>query len=181
MLRRATLFAAAAALLALPSASQAQAVCVGINTCTINPNASLTIPKVVLLEVASGSITLATPDFNTDSLNNQAPVTNFGGLVVRSNHDWSLAVSAAAASWTYTPAAGAAGGARDRADLEFQVGCAGGWSAMSGTGQQIASGVATNNGAAQVCFRTAFPNDYESPKNRPGTYSLALTLTITAL
>lgn len=181
MLRRATLLATVTALLALPAATSAQAVCVGINTCSINPNASLTIPKVVLLEAASSAITLSTPDFTTDSLNNQVTVTNFGGLNVRSNHDWNLSVSAASATWTYTPAAGAAGGSRDRADLEFQANCAGGWTAMAAAASTIASGTVTNGTAASLCFRTAFPNDYSSVKNRPGSYTLGLTLTITAL
>ena len=180
MLRRFTLLAAAA-LVALPAAVTAQAVCVGVNTCSINPNASLTIPKVVLLEAASSAITLTTPDFTTDSLDNQLTVTNFGGLNVRSNHDWNLSVSAASAAWTYTPAAGAAGGARVRADLEFQANCAGGWSAMAAAASTIASGAVTNGTAASMCFRTTFPNDYSSVKNRPGSYTLALTLTITAL
>lgn len=181
MLRRATLMATAAALLALPGAAQAQAVCVGVNTCSINPSASLTIPKVVLLEAASTSITLDTPDFTLDSLNNQVTVTNFGGLNVRSNHDWSLSVSSAAAAWTYTPAAGASGGARVREDLEFQANCGGGWTTLGAGAATIASGAVTNGTAASMCFRTAFPNDYSSVKNRPGSYTLALTLTITAL
>jgi hypothetical protein len=181
MLRRTTLLATAALMLAVPATSSAQAVCVGVNTCSINPNASLTIPKVVLLEAASSAITLLTPDFTTDSLDNQLTVTNFGGLNVRSNHDWSLSVSAAAANWTYTPAAGAAGGSRVRADLEFQANCAGGWTAMAAAASTISSGTVTNGTAASMCFRTTFPNDYSSVKNRPGSYALALTLTITAL
>lgn len=181
MLRRVTRLFTAAAIVVLPAVASAQAVCVGVNTCSINPNASLTIPKVVLLEAASSAITLSTPDFTTDSLDNQLTVTNFGGLNVRSNHDWNLSVSAASATWTYTPAAGAAGGARDRADLEFQANCAGGWTAMAAAASTIASGSVTNGTAASMCFRTTFPNDYSSVKNRPGSYALALTLTITAL
>jgi len=181
MIRRLALsIAAGAALLAIPSVSQAQAVCVGIGNCTITPNASLTIPKVVRLAAASSAITLLTPDFSTDSLNGQQPVTNFGGISVRANHDWTLNVSAAAPTWTYTPAAGAAGGARVRGDLEFQVGCAGSWAAMSGTAAAIATGTLTNSAVAGVCLRTIFPADYTDPRNRPGTYELALTLTLAA-
>ncbi len=180
MVRRLAKFVAVAALVALPSAAQAQAVCVGINSCSLNPNASLTIPKVVRLALASPAVTLNTPDFSLDSLNNQLTETTFGGLNVRANHPWTLNVSSAAATWTYTPAAGASGGSRLRADLEFQTGCAGAWAAMSATAAAIASGLITNGAAASVCFRTNFPNDYTDVKNRPGTYTLALTLTLAA-
>ena len=181
MIRRLALSVAGAALLAIPTESPAQALCVGINTCTILPSASLTIPKVVRLAATSTAITLATPDFSIDSLNGQQTVTPFAGISVRSNHDWTLNVSSAALLWTYTPAAGAAGGERVRADLEFQANCLGGWAAIGAAAAPIASGLLTNGVAAPVCFRTTFPADYTSIKNRPGSYSLALTLTLAAL
>jgi hypothetical protein len=180
MLRKSLKVAVVAAALIAPMQAQAQLVCVGINSCTVNPTASLTIPKLVVLEVAASSVTLNTPDFSLDSLNNQAPSTTFGGITVRANHAWTLNISAAAASWTYTPATGASGGVRAREDLEFQVNCAGGWTDLSGTGQAIASGALTNGASANVCLRTDFPNDYTNVKNRPGTYTLALTLTLAA-
>ena len=180
MVRRLAKFVAVAAIVALPAVAQAQLVCVGITSCQISPNASLTIPKVVRLAAASSAITLTTPDFTTDSLNNQATETTFSGLNVRANHPWTLNISSAAALWTYTPAAGASGGERVRADLEFQADCAGAWTALSGTAAPIATGAITDGAAAQVCFRTNFPNDYTNIKNRPGTYSLALTLTLAA-
>lgn len=180
MFRRIALSMVAATLVSLPSLASAQAVCVGIGSCSISPNASLTIPKVVRLAATSSSITLVTPDFSADSLNNQLTTTTFGGLSVRANHAWTLNLSSSASSWTYTPAAGASGGSRDLADLEFQADCAGGWTALSGTAAPIATGGLTNGAAAGICFRTAFPNDYASVKNRPGTYTLALSLTISA-
>ncbi len=180
MLRRLFVVAAGATLLAAPSVAQAQLACVGINSCQLTPNASLTIPKLVRLGVSSASIALTTPDFAVDSLNGQTPVTTFGGISVRANHDWTLNISSAAATWTYTAAPGASGGARLREDLEFQSNCAGAWSALSATAAAISSGTLTNAGAASVCLRTNFPNDYTNVKNRPGTYALALQLTLAA-
>jgi hypothetical protein len=182
MLRRFVLsLAAAAAVVSVPAVSQAQTVCVGINSCSLNPTASLTIPKVVRLALSSATVTLDTPDFATDSLNAQEPITTVSGINVRSNHPWTIAISSAATDWTYDPGVtGATGGARVRADLLFQVNCAGGTTAVSGTGQTIASGALTNTTNASVCLSTAFPADYASVKNRPGTYTLALTLTLAA-
>ncbi len=180
MLRRLIVVAAGATLLAVPSVARAQSACVGINSCSLTPNASLTIPKVVRLGLSTAAITLDTPDFSTDSLNGQNTVTTFGGLSVRANHPWTINISSASAAWTYTPAAGAAGGVRAREALEFQNGCAGGFSALSATASPIATGGITNGAAASVCLRTAFPNDYADAANRPGTYTLALTLTLAA-
>ena len=180
MFRRFVLAAVAAVAVAVPAVSEAQSVCVGINTCSLTPTASLTIPKVVRLATTSSTVTLATPDFTTDSLNNQDVVTTLSGISVRANHAWSIAISSAATNWTYTPAAGASGGDRVRADLLFQANCAGAFTALSGAGQTVSSGALTNGATASICLQTNFPNDYTSVKNRPGTYTLALTLTLTA-
>lgn len=180
MLRRLAVVTAGAFLMSLPSVASAQIVCVGSITCSLTPTASLTIPKVVRLAVSTASIALATPDFSTDSLNGQATETTFGGISVRANHPWTINMSSAAAGWTYTPALGATGGVRVREDLEFQANCAGPWGALAAIAAPIATGALTNGVAAPVCLRTAFPNDYTSIKNRPGTYTLALTLTLAA-
>ena len=181
MLRRLAVVTAGAFLMSLPSVASAQSVlCVGIGTCSLTPTASLTIPKVVRLAVSSATITLDTPDFSTDSLDGQAPVTNFGGISVRANHPWTINISSADLAWTYTGVSGVTDGARVLADLEFQANCADGWVELSAAAAPIATGALTNGVAASVCLRTAFPNDYTSLKNRPGTYTLALTLTLAA-
>lgn len=180
MVRRFAVIAAGAVILAVPSLASAQLNCVGIDTCTLAPTASLTIPKVVRLATTTSTIALETPAFATDSLNGQAPSTTFTGITVRANHPWTINISSAATAWTYTAAAGASGGARVREDLEFQVGCAGAWAAITGTAAPVATGALTNAGTADVCLRTDFPNDYSSVKNRPGSYTLALTLTLAA-
>src|SRR5262245_33633097 len=82
MVSRFMKFAAVATLIALPTVAQAQLVCVGAPSCSINPSASLTIPKVVRLASTVSAITLTTPVFTTDSLSNQAVATTFNGLNV---------------------------------------------------------------------------------------------------
>lgn len=180
MIRCFAAIAAGAILLAVPSLASAQLNCVGVGSCSLAPTASLTIPKVVRLATSASSLTLATPDFALDSLNGQTPTTSFAGITVRANHPWTINISSAAASWTYTAATGASGGARVREDLEFQANCLGAWAVLSGTAAPIASGALTNGATAGVCLRTDFPNDYASVKNRPGSYTLALTLTLAA-
>lgn len=170
------------ALVAAPMVSvQAQSACVGQGAvgCSLVRPASLTIPKLVRLAVAGDSITLNTPDFATDSLNGQTVVTNSAAFVsVRSNTNWVLNVSTAAAAWTYV---GSEGGARTLAQLELEAGCTTNtWAAISSSAQQVANGGLTNGAAAGICVRTVFPNDYTATANRPGVYQLPLTITLTA-
>jgi len=170
------------ALVAVPMVSvQAQGSCVGQGAvgCSLMRNASLTIPKLVLLQVAGDSITLNTPNFATDSLDGQLVVTNSAAFVsVKANTNWVLNVSTAASAWTYI---GSEGGARTLAQLELEAGCTlNAWSAISASATQVASGTLTNGASAGICLRTVFPDDYAATANRPGIYQLPLTITLTA-
>lgn len=170
------------ALVAAPMVSvQAQSACVGQGAvgCSLVRPASLTIPKLVRLGITGASITLNTPDFATDSLNDQEVVTNSAAFVsVRSNTNWVLSVSTLATEWTY---AGSEGGARTLAQLQLESACGlGVWGAISSSAQQVAAGGLTNGASASICVRTVFPSDYTDAANRPGVYTLPLTISLTA-
>jgi hypothetical protein len=169
--------AGAALIAAIPVVSQAQTACVGAPSCSLNPVASLTIPKVVRLAVNADTVVVNTPTWATDSLNNQDVTTTFTGLNVRANHSWTINISAASANWNYV---GSEGGVRARETLLFQPNCTGGFTAVSGTPTLALSGARTNGATPNLCLQTNFPNDYESTANRPGTYNLTLTLTLAA-
>lgn len=175
MVRRIVRFAAVAALVAAPSMAQGQLVCAQQNACSLNPTATLTIPTLVRMEVPSLSITLDGTAATDISGGASVIPGAFGNVNVRANADWNLTLGAGAATWTYT---GTAGGARDRETLEYSVG-AGAFTAMAAS-TQIATGTATNGQDIAVAFQATLPGDYSDPANRPGSYALALTLTLTA-
>lgn len=167
------------AVVAMPMMVEAQAVCVGSPSCSLTPNVSLTIPKLVRLAMNTDSITLSTPNFATDSLNGQLVTTTYAGLNVRANAAWTLGVSTGAGAWTY--ASGGESGARTLAQLELESSCGSTtWAAISGSAQQVASGARTNSAAASICLRTVFPADYADVANRPGVYQLPITILLTA-
>ena len=168
---------ALAAIVATPSASQAQLLCVGNVTCGVSPIVSLTIPRVVRLAVAQTTIVLDTLVWSTDSLNGQNVATTYAGVNVRSNMAWTINVSAAAANWTYV---GSELGVRPRATLLFQPNCAGVFSQMSAIPAMVLSGIRTNGASPNLCLQTNFPADYADAANRPGAYTLTLTLTLAA-
>lgn len=170
-------YLAVLALLAVPAIAQSQTLCLGAPSCSLNPTVSLTIPKVVRLALTGSTITLDTPTWTTDSLAGQSVTTTFTGVSVRANHSWTINISTAAANWTYV---GSEGGVRAASTLEFQPNCAGGFTAISNTPTMVRSGALTNGSAANLCLATVFPADYSSTANRPGTYTLAITLTLAA-
>jgi hypothetical protein len=170
------------AVVAMPLvAVQAQDACVGAGDagCAINTSASLTIPRLFRLSLSTDSITLATPNFATDSLDAQDVEITVAGLTVSANTDWVLNVSTAVTDFTYV---GSEGGARAASLLEVEVVCASNsWSPITtGGGVDAATGVAVNNAAGSLCLRTNFPADYASTANRPGVYQLPVTITLAA-
>lgn len=165
------------AIVALPMFAVEAQVCVGAPSCSVNPTVSLTIPKVVRLAVTGVPIVLTTPNFATDSLDGQLVTTSFAGVSIRANHAWTVNVSAAATDWTYT---GTEGGVRAAGLLEYQPNCGGGYSAISATPTMALSGALTNSASPNLCLRTVFPADYSSLANRPGVYTLVVTLTLAA-
>jgi len=165
------------ALVAIPSLSQAQTTCIGSPSCALSPTVSLTIPKIVRFNISSASITLSTPTWATDSLSGASVTTTFAGLNIKANHAWTINISSAATDWTYT---GTEGGVRARETLEFQPNCTGGFTQVSATPTMVLSGALANGATPNLCLATNFPADYSSTANRPGAYTLAITLTLAA-
>lgn len=168
------------AVVAMPALAQAQAACVGQDAtgCTLSPNVSLTIPKLVRLAIDADSITLNAPNWATDSLNGQVVTTTYAGVNVRANYAWVLNVSTAAGAWTYN---GTESGVRALATLELETACSSAtWNAISASAQQVASGARTNSAAASICLRTSFPASYDDAANRPGVYQLPIDITLSA-
>lgn len=175
MVRRIVRFVAAAALVAVPSMAQGQLVCAQQNACSLNPTATLTIPTLVRMAIPSLSITLD-GSAATDISGGASVIPGaFGNVNVRANADWNLTLGAADADWTYT---GSAGGVRSASTLQYSVG-AGAFVAMTSSAQ-IATGSATNGEDVAVAFQATLPGDYSALANRPGSYELELTLTLTA-
>jgi hypothetical protein len=177
MLRRSAMFVAAAALIALPAVAEAQLTCAQQLSCSLQPTATLTIPTIVRMQVPSLAVTLDGSTI-TDISGGAAVVPGaFGDVNVRANAAWNLTLLANSASWTYT---GTAGGARAANTLQYNVN-GGAFAAVSDvTAATLATGAASNGTNVNVQFQATIPSDYSDAANRPGTYELDLTLTLTA-
>ena len=97
------------ALVALPAVAQAQTVCAQQNTCSLVPTATLTIPRIVRMQVPSLAITLDGSAITDISGGASVIPGTFGDVNVRANAAWNLTLAANSANWTYV---GTAGGVR---------------------------------------------------------------------
>jgi hypothetical protein len=179
MLRRTATFVAVAALIALPAVAEAQLVCAQQSSCSLQPTATLTIPTIVRMQVPSLTVTMDGSTITDISGGASVVAGPFGDVNVRANAAWNLTIAANAANWTYTPLGGATGGVRAANTLQYSIN-SGAFAAMSQTAATVATGAASNGQNVNVQFQATIPADYSDPANRPGSYALGLTLTLTA-
>lgn len=186
-------FAATAFVAALPLAASAQVNCVrigsGTATCTA-VNATLTVPKVTRLTVASNTAIETPATFNTTFFEGAAADSTFTrvALAYRTNYDGDVTTTVSAGALTGT-ATSVAGNSRSRTDFAYKgvaaATCTGGsYVAFDGTDQSLATADGSPTPLAgsedySLCIRTIFdPTDLT--KLREGTYIIPLTLKITA-
>lgn len=173
MVRRIARFLAVAAVLALPAVVQAQLTCnvVGAGNCAVNATASLTIPSLATVTIPSNAITLNGAGITSFAALQYVPGA-FGNVDVSANTTYSLAIGAAAASWTGP-------GVRARNTLEFSINGGTSWAAI-GASSALPGAAATSLLSTPVQFRAVVPAGASDPANTPGVYTLAVAFTITA-
>lgn len=177
-------FIAGAALAAvLPIAARAQNNCivVGSGNCTVGVTASLTIPQIAFLNanLSTASFSLSNAAWQ-DFLNGgstDTTVTTGVALNVRANTAYTVALEAND-PWS--------GGGWALSDVVFGLqaaACAFGDATTTLVANNPLAGfpgVATNNEARNLCLGVIVPSDLSDTRVAPGTYTLPLTLRITA-
>ena len=173
-------FVAVVALVAAAPA-QAQQSCevnaTTASTCTIPTTLSMTMPSIMELTLSATSLSLPTPqsigDFNANGLVS-LPVTG-PNVDVRSNRAYRVQISSAA---NFTHQANGGGSfTKPAGELSWSVDGGTTTTAMSTTPTDILSGSATNAATQEtVTYLTA----YDITRDKPGSYSLAVTFTLIA-
>lgn len=143
------------------------------NGCTITNTASATVGDILKLSLNTAAPTdLGTPtaaDFDAGYMDAAGPTAT-----VKANRPWSVAVSGAAASFTYTGAL--ADPNKPATDLKWGT-AAGTYPNDMGSSAVLFSGASGTAGSSQqVFYRTLFAYD----KDVPGTYSLTVNFTLSA-
>lgn len=179
MSRRAALPCALSLTLALGSAAltrraAAQSCTAGTlpGACGAATGATVTVPRVVRLALSTSSVVLAAPG---GPVYDAGAVTGAGAeLVVQANTGWVLAASAATAAWTAMGTG--ARGDKPSTDLAIALSPTGPFVPLGGSPVALLAGEADKGRVRPTYYRVRW--DYAL--DGPGSYSLAVTFTITA-
>ena len=161
----------------VPATAAAQCTVSGAPAnCAVPATASVTAGRVVRLQMSAGSTTLTAPtpaDFDAGFNATTGPT-----LTVSANAPWTLNIRAAAATWTAsnTSPGAPAWTAKPAGDLQWSTLPSGAFAALSTTDVSLVSGAATASSATTLYFQTL----YNWTSDTPGSYSLAIVLTLTS-
>ncbi|MFN2636552.1 MAG: hypothetical protein ABR585_05970 [Gemmatimonadaceae bacterium] len=160
------------------SQANAQGCSGNTGSCNTTNTASVTIGALVKLTMSSATTTLTSP--TADDVDAGNTLYNAGPtFTIKSNRSWTLKLKTTnTPNWTYV---GSDAGVKPISDLTWSSAAGGSYAAITTTDATLASGgSSTNNGSAQVHFKTLWTNDFTVASNAPGTYSLPIVFTLTA-
>ena len=146
--------------------------------CTVGTTLSMTVPSIMEMTLGGTSVTLNAPAniaaFNAagqDTTSTVGPTFD-----VRSNRAYRVQISSAA-NFTHTAVANGGTYSKPAGELFWSVDGGSTATAMTTTATDIGSGSATNASTQKtVTYLTA----YDITKDKPGSYSLAVTFTLVA-
>ncbi len=175
---RLTIIGLAAALLLPAAALEAQLTCTinNVANCTVGGTATaainVTIQQATRVTLASSTVTIPQP---TDASYN----AGFGApgsvtFEVRSNAAWRVSISSSSTTWSFSPPSARTD--KPRTDLQWATAPGGPYTDLSAAITSIATGTATNSSVQTLYLRSK----YNWTLDRPGTYSIAVQVTLTA-
>jgi len=182
MKRSIQLLALSAALTGVGSVAGAQSCSIASTNnsvnCTVSTTLSTTVASLMNLTLNGTTVTLVAPsavtDFNASGL--FSSTTTGPNFQVKSNRSYRVQVSTDAATFSHTPATGAASYAKPVANVQISTDGTN-FSALSTVAADIASGSATAlSTVTSVNYKTA----YDITKDQPGSYTLGVTFTLIA-
>jgi hypothetical protein len=137
---------------------------------TLASPATLTNPKTIQLAVSTTTTAATTTiaDFDNSYISVTGPV-----VTVNANQAWTLLLSAAAATWTNVGTGSRAN--KPATDLKWATSAGGSFVSFSTTPTSFASGPATNSTVTSLFYRGVL----DWTLDKPGVYTLGVTLTIT--
>ena len=160
-----------------PAAAFAQCTAAGAPaSCNQAGSVSMTAGRVVRLQSSAASTTLTAPtpaDFDAGFNSTTGPT-----FTVSANAAWTLSVRAGATLWTAinTSPGAPARTNKPAGDLKWSVASAGTFAPLTTTDAAFSTGAATASKATTIYFQTL----YDWTLDTPGSYSLAVVLTLTS-
>lgn len=174
----AIILASAAGMLGAPSTAGAQN-CTATGapaSCSLPGSVSMTAGRVVQLQVSAASTALAAPttaDFDAGFNATAGPT-----LTVSANASWTLSLRASSPLWTATNTSPGAPARTNKpaGDLKWSTASNGAFASLTTGDVNLVSGAATASSATSLYFQTL----YNWTLDTPGSYSLAVVLTLTS-
>jgi len=160
-----------------PSPVSAQCSVAGTpSSCALPGSASMTVGRVIRLQMTATSTTLTPPtaaDFDAGFNTTSGPT-----LTVSSNSSWRLYVRSSAPLWTAANTSPGAPARTDKpvADLRWSTESGGPFVALTTTDVNLLAGLATAGDTSTLYFETV----YSWLLDTPGDYGLTIVLSLTA-
>lgn len=162
------------ALAALLVAARADAQCNANGapaSCSLNLSWQVVVQRTVRVTITPTVATLTNP--NATDFNNGFSAALGHTAVVKANNAWQILISSGQALWT----AGGGGRAdKPRADLAWGLAVGGPFTTITGTPAQVTTGTATASTSVPIYYQVLWVWNLDIP----GTYTLPVTLTISA-
>lgn len=164
--------------LSAPRAADAQLTCTVSNAanCVVGGTAAsaitVTVTEASRVTLSSSSVSLPAP--NEVSYNNGFGSPGSVQFQVRSNTNWSVAVSSPATFWSSSPVSARAD--KPVSDLQWSLNSGGPYTDMAAGLATIATGTATGGNTQTLYLRSK----YSWAQDLPGSYSIAVQVTLTA-
>lgn len=162
---------------AAPSVAAAQCTASGApDSCGLPGSVSMTAGRIVRLQMSPGSTPLTAPtttDFDAGFNSTPGPT-----LTVSANAAWTLQLRASTAVWaaTNTSPGAPARVNKPAGDLKWSTASNGAFAALTTTDVNLVTGAAGANNMTTLFFETL----YSWTLDTPGSYSLAIVLTLTS-
>jgi hypothetical protein len=172
MTRALRLIAVGVFLALLTGRADAQCTATGFPAnCAITRSWSVVVQRTVRITITPTVATFPNPD--ATDFGNGFSVALGHTAVIKANSAWQMLISSSQTLWT------AGGGGRTdkpESDLLWGLSSGGSFAAMTSSPVQVANGSATNSTSVSIYYKVLWAWNLDTP----GTYTLPLTLTISA-
>lgn len=142
------------------------------SSCSVTRTISITVRRSVSITVTPTSANLGNP--TADDYMQGFTQALAHTLEIKANDTWNVLISSGRANFIATGRGSR--GNKPRSDLQWATNAGGPYSAMTGTGVQMASGAATASTLVSLYYRVVWSWTLDVP----GTYRLPIVLRITA-
>lgn len=132
---------------------------------------SVVVQRTVRVTIPQAVVTLTNPD--ATDFTNGFSVALGHSAIINANSSWQLLISSSQALWT---ASGGGRADKPQADLLWGLSSGGAFTAVTASPTQVTTGSATNSTSVSLYYKVLWVWNLDIP----GTYSLPVTLTISA-